>query len=68
MKILDRILLLILKNRLRGYKRDSKWYEKEGNMNEFSIDNKGNYSDFYHTTGIPNLEKQIEELEKKINS
>jgi hypothetical protein len=47
----NRLLLLVLKQRLRRYKRDAKWYEKIGN-----------YNNFYHETGIPNLEREIKEL------
>jgi hypothetical protein len=55
--MLNKIFLLILKHRLKRYKRDAKWYEKEGN-----------YNNFYHEKGIPDLIKEIYNLEMTINN
>jgi hypothetical protein len=54
--MLDKILLFILKQRLKRYKRDAKWYEKQGC-----------YNNWYHENGIPNLEEQIKLLKFKIS-
>jgi len=53
--ILNKLMLLVLKNRLRCYRRDAKYYEKLGL-----------YNNFYHEQGIPNLEKEIKKLEEEI--
>lgn len=55
--MLDKIYLFILKQRLKRYKRDAKWYEKQGC-----------YNNFYHEQGIPNLEEKIQDLEIKIKN
>jgi len=57
MKIIKRICLLLLKNKLRRFKRDANWYVKQGC-----------YNNWYHEQGIPNLEKQIQDLENEINN
>ena len=54
--MLDGILLWVLKNRLKRYKQDAKWYV---NIN--------NYNNWYHEWGIPKLINEIDILEKKIN-
>jgi hypothetical protein len=54
-KLLDKLYLLVLKRRLKRYRRDAKWYE-----------DKNCYNDFYHMTGIPKLEKEIKELEEEL--
>lgn len=64
MKILDRLILISLKRRLKSYKRDAKWYEKKGNMDAFLTKN-GEYTDFYHTIGIPELENRIKNYESE---
>ena len=48
------ILLWILKHKLNGYKRDARWYHKQGRPN------------WYDEQGIPKLEKEIFELETTI--
>lgn len=53
--MINRILLLILKSRLKRYKRDSKWYHKQGDQ-----------PNWYDEQGIPDLDKEIKELENKI--
>ena len=58
MKLFDKILLLILKSRLKRYKRDAKWYHSQTK----------NIPNWYDEQGIPNLEKQIQELQSEINS
>jgi len=54
-KFINKILLLVLKSRLKRYKRDAKIYEKEGN-----------YNNWYHEQGIPDLEKDITSLKEEI--
>ena len=54
-KFINKILLLVLKSRLKRYKRDAKTYEKEGN-----------YNNWYHEQGIPDLEKDIVSLKEEI--
>ena len=53
--MIDRILLIILKSRLKTYKHNAKWYHKQG-----AIPN------WYDEQGIPDLEREIKELEVKI--
>jgi hypothetical protein len=53
----DRLLLIILKNRLKRYKRDERFYKKIADD-----------SNYYTSVGIPDLKKQIKELENKINN
>lgn len=50
--MLKKIFLFLLKRRLKRYKRDAKWYDRQGI-----------YNNWYHERGIPNLEKEIKELE-----
>jgi len=57
MNILNRLLLIILRNRLRGYKRNEKYYVKIADE-----------TNFYTSVGIPILEKQIKELEDEIKN
>jgi hypothetical protein len=47
--------LVILKQRLKRYKRDAKYYEKENN-----------YNNWYHEQGIPQLEEEISILTSKL--
>lgn len=53
--ILRYILLLMMKSKLRRYKRDSQWYHKQGAQ-----------PNWYDEQGIPDLEKDILMLETTI--
>lgn len=55
--MIDRILLFLLKQRLKRYKRDSEWYHKQGCR-----------PNWYDEQGIPNLENEIKELENTIKA
>jgi len=55
-RLLYRLLIRLLKQRLKGYKKDSMWYFEQGE-----------WPNWYQEQGIPNLEKNIKELELKIS-
>jgi len=52
-----KIQLLLLKFKLRMYESEAKWYEE-----------RGCYDDWYHEHGIPNLKRDIKELEITIKN
>lgn len=52
---LNHILLLVMKCKLKRYKRDAEWYHRQGAE-----------PNWYDEQGIPDLEKEISELENAI--
>lgn len=51
----NRILLFMMKNKLKRYKKNCEWYHREGAE-----------PNWYDEQGIPNLEKDIKTLEIKM--
>lgn len=56
-KLSDKLLLLVLKHRLKDYIRSEKWYLKDKSIGD---------TNWYTRQGIPQLKKDIAELENKI--
>lgn len=55
LKFLRYVLLLMMKSKLKRYKRDSLWYHKQGAQ-----------PNWYDEQGIPDLQKDITMLEETI--
>lgn len=63
--MINKILLFILKQRLKKYKHNAKWYHRQNIPNWC---HQKDIPNWYDEQGIPNLEKQIQELEKQMES
>ena len=55
-RLLDKFYIWVLRRRIKRYKRDSKWYERKG------LDD-----NWYMRHGVPDTEREIKRVERKLN-